>query len=161
LSAAVVIRLSPWELEIAAAAGVRRRVGALSRSLEDRYGAVDGDSWGHDIEGAAAEMAVAKLLGRFYVPALHVQANGEGDVAQYQVRSTIHDHGCLLVKTGDADADVFILVTGRAPVLTVRGWIRAGEGKRSEWWREVRGRTAFFVPQYALTPLRQRKGVAA
>jgi hypothetical protein len=156
----MIVRLSPWELEIAAAAGVRRRVGALSRGLTDRYGAVDGDSWGQDIEGAAAEMAVAKLLGRYYVPALHVQTDGEGDVAQYQVRSTSHENGCLLVKTGDADEDVFILVTGRAPTLNVRGWMKAGDGKRAEWWREVRGRTAFFVPQSALRPLAKKREAA-
>lgn len=144
------VRLTPEEVEFAAVAGAMRRARALARGLGDRYGEVDTDPWRHDIEGVAAEMAVAKALGRFYVPALHVQSGAESDVAQYQVRSTEHRAGCLLIKDGDRDADVFVLVVGSMPTLTVAGWLRAADGKRQEWRRKVRGREAWFVPQASL-----------
>jgi hypothetical protein len=150
---AVTVRLTPEEVEFAATAGATRRARAISRGLDDRYGQVDTDPWRHDIEGVAAELAVAKTLGRYYIPALHVQSGTEGDVAHYQVRSTEHANGCLLVKDGDRDEDVFVLVVGSMPKLTVVGWMRASEGKLPEWRRNVRGREAWFVPQSALHPM--------
>jgi len=139
-------------LEFAALVGARRRAGALNANLSDRYGNVDKDPWGLDIEGAAAEMAVAKALGRYWHPSLHVQRD-EGDVASYQVRSTTLSEGCLLIKEGDGLESIFIFVVGTAPVLSIPGWIRARDGRRDEWWRTVRGRSAWFVPQSALRPI--------
>lgn len=156
----MIVRLSPEEFELAAIAGARRHVGARVRGLADRYGAeaLD-DAWGVHIEGTAAEMAVAKLLGRYYVPALHVQRAGvEGDVGAYQVRSTTRSDGCLLVKSGDRDEDVFILVVGRAPAFDVKGWIRGRDAKREEWSRAPNGRpAAFFVPQAELRQIEKRR----
>ena len=147
------VTLDTEEMEFAALAGAMRRARALSVGLNDRYGAVDVDPWSIDIEGVAAELAVAKALGRYYVPALRVQTEG-GDVGSYQVRHTHHQNGCLLIKDGDRDEDYFILVIGHAPSLRVVGWLRAMHGRRPEWRREVRGRSAFFVPQEALSPIR-------
>lgn len=96
------------------------------------------DQWGSDIEAAAAEMAVAF----FYegVDCHHTfldHPDYEGDYKGIQVRHTLHDRGGLLVYETDPDDRFCILVTGRLPVLTVRGGLYAGEVKQhDEWWYE-------------------------
>lgn len=152
-AAGIPVRLSTEEVAFVALAGALRRALALGRGLTDRYGQVDTDAWSQDIEGVAAELAVAKVLRRYYIPALHVQRHGDADVGPYQVRSTQHENGCLLIKDGDRDDEAFVLVIGSVPDLRVAGWLWAGAGKRPEWRRNVRGREAFFVPQPELKPM--------
>jgi len=145
-----VVNLTPEEVEFAALAGALRQARAIARGIPDRYGQVK-NPWQRHIEGAGAEYAVAKFLKLYYVPALHVQTSG-GDVNRYQVRSTEKPDGCLLIKDGDRDEDVFILVVGTMPNLTVAGWLRARDGRRDEWRRNPGvGRSGcWFVPQSAL-----------
>ena len=151
------IELAPDELEFAALAGVLRHGGALVNGVPDRYG-MNGDGWGVHIGGVAAELAVAKHRDRFYLPALHVQRDGEADVGPFHVRSTPRDDGCLILHRGDPDDAVFVLVVGVAPALDVVGWLKGAEGKRPEFWRSGGVRhPAFFVPQSALRRFPDRR----
>lgn len=147
------IELTYSEVRIAAEVGVQRQARNIRKQRRQTYRHDPEDGgWGAHIEAACAEMAVAKSLGIYWNGALD---NFEAaDVGPYQVRSTKHRDGCLLLHSEDRDADKFILIVGMAPHFEIKGWIRAGDGKRNEYWQEkVRGRPAYFVPQGILLPM--------
>lgn len=147
----MIITLSWHEVWQASIAGVARRVSALRNQRGDRYGKPAADLWGMDIEADCAEMALAKHLGRYWVPAASDPASIESDVGGgHQCRSTPRADGCLILHPGDADGHTFWLVTGHAPELVIVGSITGAAGKQEKWWRGQMERPAFFVPQSAL-----------
>lgn len=148
------VRLTQFEMELAAIVGCRRQIENLYKNRPDAYGADVEKGWQSHVEGAAGEMAVAKLANKFWSGSMgDLKAD---DVGRAQVRTrSRHDYE-LILHPRDADDRAFILVTGLAPTFTIRGWIFAREGKRQEYWRDpAGGRAAFFVPQSALRPIRK------
>ena len=70
------------------------------------------------------------------------------------MRTRSRDDYELLVRNGDADDAIFVLVTGKAPCLTIRGGIMGADAKRLEWFHAHGGRPpAYFVPHRALAPV--------
>lgn len=147
----IEVRLSWAELRSAAVIGVERHVRAMARQRVARYDQ-PANVWHDDIVGALGELVVAKATGRY--PSLFDGAlDYGGDVGRYEVRTTEHDHGCLIVHPHDADRSPFVLVRGTPPVFRVIGWMLGGEAKRDEWWRTDVRHPAYFVPATALSPL--------
>lgn len=137
----------------AALVGVMRQIQNLKAARRDSYGAdvMTLDGWGIHIEGAGGEMAVAKVRDRFWGG---VGVFRGADVAGLQVRTGARPTHRLIIHPEDLDAAVFVLVTGRLPTYTVKGWILGADAKRPEWWEDPTGsRPAFFVPQAALNPM--------
>lgn len=150
------ITLSFFELWQAVQVGAMRNLQARRRGRPDTHGKdvskMDG-GWGLHIEGAAAEMAVAKATGRYWDGVWNEIDRSRDDVAGIQVRSTTRDNGCLILHQSDNDNDVFYLVVGLAPRFRLAGCIRASDGKDQRFWRTDTGRPAFFVPQSELSPV--------
>ena len=146
--------LTNEEMEVAAYEGVRRRLRNLRRDSQPLRGgfkkpgtAYAPEPWKCDIEGAAAELAVAKVTNRYW-SGLTKQGVDVGKNAG--VRHTPHEDGHLIVYDDDPDEMVMVLVTGTPPVLTVRGWVLAAAAKSPGYRREGRPATEFWVPQTAL-----------
>lgn len=148
------IHLTPAEMVIATTVAAMRHAEALHSHRADRHGLrADDDGLAKHMLGAAGEIAVARLLGRYW----------GGDVCTFkradigtsvQVRTRSRDDYDLIVRHDDADGDVFILVTGSLSRLTVRGWVYGHEAKRPEYLAPHGGRPeAYFVPQSALRPV--------
>ena len=146
-----IITLKRHELFMGAQAGMLRRLSALRRQRQERRGTPPQDLWGIDIEASLAELAVAKAFGLYWERFADTPSELEGDVGRLQVRSTWRDNGRLILHREDKDDAAFVLVTGRAPTYTIRGWIAGAKGKQEQWWNEGDGRPAFFVPQDALS----------
>jgi hypothetical protein len=136
---------------LAAAVEVERRSQNIEHGRSTRYGAPI-DSWTPGIEGAIAEMALAKLLNVFWSGAVgDLRAR---DAGRLQVRSTSRPDGCLILHDEDADDDIFVLAIGVAPTFKFCGWITGRSGKDKRYWRDpAGGRPAYFVPQSALQPV--------
>lgn len=67
------------------------------------------------------------------------------------VRTMSKEWGDLILHNSDTDYRIFLLVYGRAPTFQLLGWIRGGDGKNMDYWKDPTGtRPAFFVPQSAL-----------
>jgi len=152
MATACTITLTWPEMYHGGMCGVLRRQSSLRAGLRDRWG-LDDDGYSRDVGGALAELAVAKYLGRYWTG-----LNGrikDDDVLGLQVRWTAPHCNRLVLHPDDADAAPFVLVTGVAPELTLRGWILGREGKQPEYWADPTGtdRPAFFVPQAALRDL--------
>lgn len=154
------IRLTWFEVHLASEIGCRRHLAALQAGLPDRHGAGrDNDGWTKHVEGAAGEMAVAKALNLYYDGSVNTFRDG-ADVGRIQVRTRSEPHFELLVRDSDADADPFLLVTGRAPSFRIVGWMYGGDAKQEAWRHAHGGReAAYFVPHVALEPLEKLRQI--
>jgi len=130
---------------------MRRQIEALRQHRPDRHGFDGEDGWTIHIEGAAGEMAVAKLRNRYWNGSVNTFKTG-GDVGAVQVRTRSKAHYDLIVRDDDRNDDAFFLVIGSIPVFDVVGWIKGRDAKRPEWLQTYGERPpAYFVPQSALT----------
>jgi hypothetical protein len=151
MSAAV--RLTWPEARQAAETGVHRRLVSLARRRGGSHGKPGaGISWDLEIESAAAELALAKLLDRFW--SMSDELDVDGDVGREQVRHTVRPDGRLIVHPGDLDGARYWLVTGKMPDFRVVGWLLGRDAKDPRYWTDPgTGRPAYFVPQADLVPI--------
>lgn len=140
------VKLSGREMVQGALVGVIRQVENVGLGRPDNRGCPPQTGWQAHVEGALAEMALAKHAGLFWAGAHEI---GKCDILGYEVRATHHARGRLIVHESDADDSRFVLMTGLNGEYFVRGWILGRAAKREEWWEDPTGsgRAAFFVPQ--------------
>lgn len=140
-------------MQHAAFVGTQRHLFAMKKRLENSADLTydDDAGWTIDIEGAAAEKALAKHYGVYWGGT--VGKLDEDDVGQYQVRCTRHAGGHLILKKTDKPAKPYILLTGLAPTFCVRGWITGRDGLQSQYWKEHEGRWGYWIPQSLLRPI--------
>ena len=145
-----LIRLSWRELAIAADVGCQRRIRSMAEGLNDAYGYNgEGDIWTREVNGAAAEMAVAKFFNRYWEAG--VNTFKAPDVEGVQVRHTTREDGCLIIREHDPPDELYVLVIGAPPTFRIAGALYGRQAKRPEWLRDPGGvRPAYFVPQDAL-----------
>ena len=141
-----MITLTASEMMLAAQAGVMRTVENLVRGAQGNHGASVGD-WSMSIEGALAEWAASKALGKHWPG--KGQMRGD-DIGGLQIRSTPHMGGSLILHKGDRDEDIFILMIGAASEWHPAGWIRGKTGKKEQYWRTDVRAPCFMVPQESL-----------
>lgn len=143
---------------------------AIKRNKSQRDGnRFDGkvleDSIGIDIQGAEAELAVAKALklpwdGSFLKLEKWFEWKQSGtDVSGLEVRSTKHQNGCLIIHKNDKDNVPYILViTKEKPLFKLVGWNFGKSAKFDKYWRDVGyGRPCFFLPQSELYDINDLK----
>jgi hypothetical protein len=149
------VELNLDEILQGALVGVKRMVNAIGRGNNQTHsnGADMDRAWQNHIEGALAEMAVAKYTNRFWsIGDLH-----DSDVGNWEVRQTPNPRGDLVIRQRDKDNKKenkkFILVRGRYGTYDVVGWIKGIDGMKDEYWSDPtnRGRAkAWFVPERML-----------
>jgi hypothetical protein len=146
---AIRVTLTAAQERTAKRIAARRYTEDRKAKLSHRFGAPD--TVEPDLIGALGEAAFAAHL------RLELRKGnlGDYDVAGYQVRTTKGLGRTLILHKSDDDNDVFVLASHvHSRVVYLCGWIRARDGKLSEWWRDpVGGRPAYFVPTYGLKPI--------
>lgn len=149
------VRLTWAECEVAVIAGGHRRLRRLRKGTAEahRWGYDGADNWSAHVEGAGAEIAVAKLLGRYWSD--DQAPDYAGDVGEgVQVRHTTHPAGRLILHREDDPRQTFYLVRGQLPAFEVVGSILGADGQREDFWGDPgTGRPAYFVPARALRPV--------
>lgn len=145
------------QMILAVAIGAGRRIESVVAKRRDAFGYKDNDGWETDVEGAGAEQAYCKYRGVFW-PATIGNFHGADVGKIIQVRWSRKD--VLIVRPpnwrnqGDNDEHLFVLVTGKMPDYQVRGWIRGGDAKRSEWEVKSSDRSpCWMVPVRFLKPI--------
>lgn len=148
------VSLEWYEVRLAAQVGVERNVQSIKdgRTPSAAFSTKDG-AWEIHVQGACGELAFAKATNRYWDGSVNRFGN-TGDVGPIEVRTrSRHDYD-LLVRPGDSDESVFVLVTGLAPHFQVHGWLRGEEAKRRDWLCAFGGRPpAYFVPKSVLNPV--------
>lgn len=157
----MVITLDPSEALMAAYVGCQRRIASLRRGCQDRHGYNGQNAWETDIIGALAEVAVAKALDLHWSGS--VNAWKRADLGRsYQVRVTTHSNGQLIVREGDPEEDIYILVVQVGPLrFKIAGQMGGRQARRAEWLKRLdpdRPR-CWAVPQAALEGLETREDV--
>ena len=148
----ISVRLTNSELLTAAFAGVMRHVAARKSGARQAYGQ-DSAGWSEHVEGACGEKAFAKAFGRYWSNELGESPNKRPDVADFEVRTRTRHTYELVIRANDADDARVALVTGMCGDYVIRGWIRAGDAKRQEWFTSHANRPPqYYVPQSALLP---------
>jgi hypothetical protein len=135
---------------MAANIGVMRRLASIK--YKNNSAGPDGRVWDFDIEGACAELAYAKAMGKFWDGSINTFK--DPDVGDVQVRSTRYNNGCLILRKTDSPDDWYVLLTGWCGEYIIRGHIKGGHGMLPEYWKTHEGephRDAYFVPQSKLT----------
>jgi hypothetical protein len=146
LAVGVIVRLTPTEVLAGASVGVARRIKSIFAGY-DHYKHADKSDWAMDIDGALAEMAFAKYRDSYWTC-----SNGSfkaPDVGKFQVRSTSHQRGHLLVRPNDEGNEVFVFIVTEAPVFFLKGWLMTNEAKQDRFWRG----DSWWVPQSELHEL--------
>jgi hypothetical protein len=135
------VTLKWYEVMLASDVGRMRKVLSMK---QNRHGASN-VSWTEDIEGACAEMAVAKHLGMYWSGG--VDTFKAADVHNIQVRWTPSHTNSLIVRDSDANEEPFVLVTGQAPTYRIHGWLWGRQAKQPQYRRRPNERpSAYFVP---------------
>src|SRR5210317_1224489 len=142
--------LTPWEMLLAAQAGVMRQVENCKLRRTPHYSAGSENDWQLHIEGCMGEFALAKFRGVHWTGKGKLRAPDVGDV---DVRTSSKDYYKLILHDADPDDRVFWLLCGNNGQYSVKGWITGKDGKRMEYWKDpAKGRPAYFVPHNALHP---------
>lgn len=153
---AVPVRLNPIEYQLAIIVGGTRRTEAMRNQRLQSYGFVARNQVSFEAEGAGAELAVAKLLGRYWNALMMHFSREDPDVEpDIQVRLRFNASRGLLVHETDPDHQRYVLVTGENASYHVVGWIEGHEAKRPEWQgRDNRHPRSYAVPPHSLHPIR-------
>lgn len=150
----VEVTLDWYELQMAANVGLARQIESLRRGLHDAHGLKDEAGWNLHIEGAAGEIAFAKAAGKYWGGSVNTFKDPDlGGRIQIRTRSG-GVRNSLIVRPGDDDQDIFVLVIGRSPKFLVAGWMLGQVAKNQAWMQTYGGRpAAYFVPREELWPL--------
>ena len=140
------INLTKFELKQAAMVGVDRRIESIDRGLHSKKFTARTSYWETDIQGAAAEMALAKHLGKYW--GFSVNVGKEADLGEnMQVRSSAHPNAHLIVRKPDSESDNYILVIAHNELLyEIKGWISGKDAKTEDFWNK----DSWWIPQERL-----------
>lgn len=146
------VTLTLAECLLACQVGTARQLSAIVQGKQNSHG-FRGQGFDIHILGAAGELALAKALGIYWTG--HINTFKQPDLGtNIQVRTRSSHTYDLIVRDGDADDELFVLVTGTLPAFHIWGWIRGGDAKQREYLKTYGSRPeAFFVPHDALHPL--------
>lgn len=150
-----VVKLTSSELMVAAMTGAMRRVKALNKNYNAGIYHAAGNEWSTDIDGAAAEMAVAKHLETYW--SCHLNTFKAADVLSYQVRSTHYKTGKLIVRPHDNPEEKYILVICSGFDFDIKGWMYGHDAMRLEFFERGEGSALdhWKVPQDRLESMRE------
>ena len=145
----IEIVLTNSELFSAASVGVLRRLQSISKGYDKNVHAQI-SNWATDIDGAAAEMAVSRVLGRYW--SCHANnLHGDDVMGGIQVRSTTWPSGKLILRKRDQQhaKDTFVLVITTPPVFKIVGAIRGSAAMVPEYFQPAndKGGEGWWVPQ--------------
>jgi hypothetical protein len=145
------VSLEWFEVSRAALVGVSRNVEAMRKGCKSRLPI--NDEWGSHILGALGECAFAKATGRYWSGS--VNTFKDPDIGEnIQIRTRSAHHFALIVREGDKDDDVYVLVTGGPNDFIVHGWIKCSDAKQERYRADYGNHgVAYFVPQVSLNAI--------
>lgn len=155
------VKLTASEVLMASNVGRSRHMRALLREQRPRFAEeYPGRLWAAHIEGACAELAVAKVLGVYWAGTIDTYRAADMVFLGHDVEVRWRADGAFLkVRERDPDDRVVVLVKGQCPAYEIVGWILGRHAKENMWRRDPhqRGKPAYFVPWNNLQPIERLK----
>lgn len=151
------VTLSKQEWRFAANVGMQRHIQARERNIRQAE-----NGYSTHVQGACAEMAVAKWLNVYWVGApVDDPWENRGDVQPgLEVRSTTNTGGRLLIFEKDPDEHAFVLAIGEPPDFELAGWAYAHEVRRQVDLRPIKEDVlAWALPQDKLRPVAELRAL--
>ena len=146
------ITLTPLQIEVATLIGTRRHEECVRRGMKGRNGQRKEAALQNDIDGAIGELAVSLFL-NVALPMSINTFQSEPDLfpcIEVKWRSS-HNYD-LLIRKHENLSQVFVLVTGKAPHLWVRGWAIGRDVALPKYLAAHGGRDeAYFPPVSVLS----------
>ena len=154
------VTLTPWEYKACVDLATARMSVSIEKGIKDITPTERdyNERLLKDISGACGELAVAKAINRYWAPSVNTFHNKPDIEPNIEVRSTARAENCLIVRDNDPEDRYYFLVIGEPPTFQILGYMKGSDAKRDEWRRNPHGhRPAWFVPQEALTPIKEGK----
>lgn len=152
--------LTKQEWRFAASVGTQRHIQARERNIPQAE-----HGYSKHVQGACAEMAVAKWLNCYWIGALvDDPRENHGDVQPgVEVRSIANPTGRLIVIERDPDEHAFVLAIGEPPEFQLAGWAYASDARRIVPFKPISkdGVSAWALPQAQLRPMAELRAVLA
>lgn len=155
-----VVTLSKQEWRFAANVGLQRHIQARERNIPQAE-----NGYSKHVQGACAEMAVAKWLNCYWIGALvDDPRENNGDVQPgLEVRSTANPTGRLIIVERDPDHNAFVLAIGEPPEFELVGWAYASDARRLVPFKPIAKDSvaAWALPQGQLRPMSELRALIA
>jgi hypothetical protein len=152
-----VVELTFWEYKCCVAAAFDRMAASKSAELNHAttYRRSDKERIKQELYGACGEMAVAKLLNKFWSPAVNTFHKIPDIEPSIEVRTTDKEKGCLIIRDNDSpERDYFLVIAEPPTTMRVIGYISGSDARNDRWVKDPHSyRPAWFVPQEALTEI--------
>lgn len=143
------ITLTRFEIEMAAMVGCHRQIEALLGKFQDNLS--NGSlGWNEHVEGASAELALAKALGIYWDGSVNTFKRSDIGI-NIQVRSTTRPDGKLIIRPKDNPDDFYVLIRGKVPTFDIMGHIQGCKAMIDSYQFNPGAHSpAWFVPAEAL-----------
>jgi hypothetical protein len=148
------ITLTWPEIELGAKVGTMRLVHRRKTAMGNASRRPEHNAWTGEIEGAQAELAVAKHLGVFWSGTVG-EPGAPSDVSCYQVRcNSSRKYEDTVLRPTDKPNRVYISVLSYMPHFGIIGWLWGADGMCAEYEHPgEEGRPpCWFVPRDKLQP---------
>lgn len=153
MSSSKIVTLRPEEFSIAIEVAKQRQIESLKMGLKDKkYLKSTGwrDGLGLHLYGTTSELAVAKLLDKYWQAGVNQFSGMTSDVSSnIEVRYNKMQEPKLIVRDADPNERIYVLVTGDLPELKVHGWLLGSDAKaKKEYYQDLGniGKYAWFIP---------------
>jgi len=110
-----------------------------------------------DVEGMVGEWALSTVFPgeQWNTSTANFSVRYDGDVGAFEIRTTTHPTGRLLVYEKDGDGKVFVLarLNRRLAYVDLEGWCYGEEAKRPQYWAGWMKIPCYRVPARDLRPV--------
>jgi hypothetical protein len=134
----VLIDLTEQEMRLAIQVGTERCISSWGKGSKHAAGYKPKDLFDTNIKGAAAEIAVAKMLDVYYVPSVNTYKSEPDISPNIEVRMTEMKRPSLIIRPNDVRDRKYVLVQNRwehgsLPKFDVLGWETFTNGVDKAW----------------------------
>ena len=134
----MIIDLNQQEMRLAIQVGTERCISSWSKGSKHAAGYKPKDLFDTNIKGAAAEIAVAKMLDVYYVPSVDTYKDEPDIYPNIEVRMTEMKRPSLIIRPNDVRDRRYVLVQnlwehGQLPKFAVLGWEVFTNGVDKMW----------------------------
>lgn len=146
------IVLSETDLYVGSLVGCRRNINDVLHGFGNR-GVAKNRMWDVNINGALGELAFCRLFNIYFSATTEKPDKVDFFLRglKVEVRTAYESSSRLIIRKGDLDDAVFVLLTGPMIEFEFVGWCYGREGKKEEWLDAPANRTpAWFVPRPGL-----------